>query len=274
MGGKTFSTLIEDFAMRFALLLAALLPLMMTAALAAAENSEKKSESAPLYELRIYRAAPGKMAALHARFRDHACRLLEKHGIKSIGYWEPLEETDHRLIYLLEFPSRTAREASWKAFAADPEWQTAKSASEQDGKLVAEAESYLMEATDYSPQLKVESRGNRIFNLRTYITPPGRLAALHDRFRKHTCELFAKHGMTNLVYFQLLADQPQADVKLVYLLAHDSAAAVDKSFADFRADPKWIAVRTASEEQADGSLTADGGVETLLLKPADYSPLK
>jgi len=34
-----------------------------------------------LFEMRTYTAAPGKLEALHARFQQHACRLLERHGM-------------------------------------------------------------------------------------------------------------------------------------------------------------------------------------------------
>jgi hypothetical protein len=44
------------------------------------------------FELRIYTAAPGKMEALHKRFRDHAVPMFEKHGIKSVGYWTAVDE--------------------------------------------------------------------------------------------------------------------------------------------------------------------------------------
>ena len=43
------------------------------------------------------------------------------------------------------------------------------------------------------------------------------------------------------------------------------------SFAAFREDPDWIAARKASEARAGGSLTADGGVKSLFLRPTDYS---
>ena len=49
------------------------------------------------------------------------------------------------------FPSREAREASWKAFQADPEWVKAKTASEVNGKLVEKVESVFLKPTDYSP---------------------------------------------------------------------------------------------------------------------------
>jgi hypothetical protein len=81
--------------------------------------------------------------------------------------------------------------------------------------------------------------------------------------------------MTNLFYWQLLPDQPGAGGTLIYLLAHDSVDAAKASFTAFRADPAWIAARTASEEKAGGSLTAaQSGVISLYLQAADYSPTR
>jgi hypothetical protein len=106
-----------------------------------------------VFELRTYYAAPGKMEALHARFRDHTCKLFEKHGMTIIGFWSPTDpkQAEQKLIYVLAFPSRAAAAKSWKAFGADPEWQRVKTASEKDGKLVERVESVYMNPTDYSP---------------------------------------------------------------------------------------------------------------------------
>jgi hypothetical protein len=54
------------------LLGAAALGLAVTARAA----KEEKKVDARVFELRTYHAAPGKMEALHARFRDHTCKLV------------------------------------------------------------------------------------------------------------------------------------------------------------------------------------------------------
>src|SRR5437763_10709436 len=97
-----------------------------------AADAGKKSR---VFELRTYHAAPGKMAALHARFRDHTCKLFEKHGMTLIGFWSPIDKTEAEevLVYLLAFPSKEAADKAWKEFQADPDWQKAKAESEKDG---------------------------------------------------------------------------------------------------------------------------------------------
>jgi hypothetical protein len=68
------------------------------------------------------------MDALTARFGDHTDALFRRHGMKSIGYWQPEDAPDSQelFIYLLEHPSREAAEKSWAAFQADPEWRKVK----------------------------------------------------------------------------------------------------------------------------------------------------
>lgn len=61
---------------------------------------------------------------------------------------------------------------------------------------------------------------------------------------------------------------------MIYLLAHRSKEAAEKSFAAFRADPAWIEARKKSEEAAGGSLTVAGGVKSEFLAPTDFSAMK
>jgi hypothetical protein len=106
-----------------------------------------------VYELRVYHANPGKMEALHARFRDHTCKLFQTHGIELIGFWTPTEseEAANTLYYIIAFPNAEAQKKSWKAFLDDPDWKQVKADSEKDGVLVKKVDSKFLKATDYSP---------------------------------------------------------------------------------------------------------------------------
>ena len=251
----------------FSLLTALMLTATFTA-LAAGKDTH-------VFEMRTYYAAPGKLDDLHARFRDHTVALFEKHGITNIGYWVPIDNTDNKLIYVLAYPSREARETMWKEFAADEDWKKARAASEANGKLVSKVEAVFLSGTDFSPAIQPsKGTGERVFELRTYTTTPNNLPVLHARFRDHTIALFAKHGMTNLFYWQLMPDQPGAENTLVYLLAHASVDAAKASFEAFGADPEWIKVRKATEDKAGGSLTIPDGVKSVFMKATDYSPTR
>jgi hypothetical protein len=252
-----------------------ILPIALVTVLTALGAGSVRAADTRCYEMRIYYAAPGKLDALNSRFRDHTCKLFEKHGMVNIGYWLPMTNTENKLVYLLAYPDREARERSWKAFGADPDWQAAHKASERDGKLVLKADSIFLAATDFSPAIKPSATAEpRVFELRTYTASPGKLDNLLARFRDHTLQLFAKHGITSFGYWTPTDKKYGAGEKLIYLLAHKSPEAAAAAFKAFRADPDWIAAKKASEDKAGGSLTVPEGVKSEFLVPTDYSPSK
>jgi len=115
-------------------------------------SSASLAKDSRCFELRTYYAAPGKIEALHARFRDHTNKLFLKHGMELVGYWVPSDkEQGDKLIYILAHKSREAAKKSWQDFQNDPEWKKVKAESEANGKLVEKVDSVFMTATDYSP---------------------------------------------------------------------------------------------------------------------------
>jgi len=137
-----------------------ILPLIVSAiTLTAAESattpaSPSVAKDSRCFELRTYYAAPGKLEALNARFRDHTCALFKKHGMEIVGFWIPAEQkdgADTKLVYMLAHKSREAAKKSFADFGNDPEWKKARAESEANGKLVEKVESVFMSATDYSP---------------------------------------------------------------------------------------------------------------------------
>jgi hypothetical protein len=106
-----------------------------------------------VFEIRTYTAEPGKLEALHSRFRDHTLQIFKNHGMNNVAYFAPSDEplSKNTLIYVLSFPSRDAAKKSWDAFRSDPEWQKVQKESEANGKLVTKVDSVFAEATDYSP---------------------------------------------------------------------------------------------------------------------------
>ena len=113
-----------------------------------------QSTGGRFFEMRTYHAAPGKLDALHARFREHTLSLFDKHGIESVAYWvhAPAEgKPADTLTFVLAYKDRAAREAAWKAFAEDPAWVKAKTESEANGPLVQKVDQVFMTPAEYSP---------------------------------------------------------------------------------------------------------------------------
>lgn len=224
----------------------------------------------PVYELRTYVCLPGRLDALHARFRDHTLGFFTKHGMKNVAYWTPADgpEAETTLIYLLEHRSREAARASWDKFRQDAEWKAVAQASEADGKILASPpKSQYFEPCDYSPAIRPPSAG-KVYEMRVYTAAEGKAGALHARFRDHTDRLFTRHGLKSYAYLTPL--QPDADSPtLVYWLESESRDASQASFAKFVADPDWQSAKQESE--VDGKLVGRP-VESRFLKLTDYSP--
>ncbi|MEZ6109303.1 MAG: NIPSNAP family protein, partial [Pirellulaceae bacterium] len=83
-----------------------------------AVGSVSAADEPRFFEQRIYTAHEGKLDDLNKRFREHTCALFEKHGMELIGFWVPTEgeKSENTLIYILAYPSKEARDASWQGF--------------------------------------------------------------------------------------------------------------------------------------------------------------
>jgi hypothetical protein len=108
-------------------------------------------------------------------------------------------------------------------------------------------------------------KDDRVYELRVYYSPEGKLDALSARFRDHTTKLFEKHGMTNVGYWTPIENP---DRKLIYVLAYPSREAAKKSWTAFLADPDWQKAHRESER--DGRLVSK--IESTFLTATDYSP--
>ena len=117
--------------------------------------------------------------------------------------------------------------------------------------------------------LAAQGSGQKVFELRTYYTLPGKLPDLQTRFRDHTTKLFEKHGMTNLGYW-VPQDEPAHGNTLIYVVAHANREQAQKNWAAFGADPEWIKVRTASE--ANGKIVEK--IDRVYMDATDYSNIK
>src|SRR6478735_3491497 len=109
--------------------------------------------AAKVFEIRTYHTFPGRLDALHKRFREHTMKIFEKHGMSNVAYWtfEDSPAKESTLIYVISHSSREQAKKNWDEFRNDPEWKAVAAASEADGKIVEKVESVFVDATDYSP---------------------------------------------------------------------------------------------------------------------------
>ena len=113
------------------------------------------------------------------------------------------------------------------------------------------------------------AQSGKVYELRTYTAPEGKLGDLHARFRNHTMRIFDQHGMKSVAYFAP-QDAPLSQNTLIYVLEHPSREAAKKAWADFQADPEWVKV--AADSQVNGRIVSK--VVSVFGDPTDYSPMK
>jgi hypothetical protein len=108
---------------------------------------------ARVFEIRTYHTFPGRLDALHKRFREHTMGIFQRHGMTNVAYWTPQDspDKDNTLIYVISHASREQAKKNWDDFRNDPEWQKVSADSEKDGKIVEKVDSVFVDATDYSP---------------------------------------------------------------------------------------------------------------------------
>lgn len=107
---------------------------------------------AGIHQLRVYEIFEHNKDAFHARFRDHAARIMRRHGFEIVGMWEAAGEGRTEFVYLLRWPDEAAMDRHWARFMADPEWADIKEkTAARHGKLVGAIESKVLRPAGNPP---------------------------------------------------------------------------------------------------------------------------
>jgi len=90
-----------------------------------------------------------------------------------------------------------------------------------------------------------------VYELRVYHLNPGMQPKILERFRTKETAIFARCGMHPVAYWTALdgpaIEQPGGHT-LIYIVRHKSRTAADESWAKFRVDPEWVALKAESEK--------------------------
>ena len=104
-----------------------------------------------IHQLRIYEIFETNKDAFHTRFRDHAARIIKRHGLDIVAMWESKTEIRTEFVYLLRWPDERTKTEGWASFMADEEWNDIKRTTRDRGSLVGQIEDRVLVMTDYSP---------------------------------------------------------------------------------------------------------------------------
>ena len=124
----------------------------LTAAALSTIPTSATERTTMIEQLRIYEIFEGNKEAFHARFRDHAARIMKTYGFDIAAMWEAKGKDRTEFIYVLRWPDEATMRASWARFMQDAEWSAIKDrTSAEHGRLVGGIEERVMQRTSYSP---------------------------------------------------------------------------------------------------------------------------
>ncbi|CAN7276442.1 NIPSNAP family protein [Bosea sp. LjRoot237] len=130
----------------------ALLVAALAAAAAFAIPASATERATMIEQLRIYEIFESNKDAFHARFRDHAARIMKTHGFDIAAMWEAKSKDRTEFVYVLRWPDEATMRESWARFMQDAEWSKIKDrTSAEHGRLVGAIEERVMQRTSYSP---------------------------------------------------------------------------------------------------------------------------
>ena len=112
-------------------------------------------------ELRRYRAADGKAAALHTRFANHSVALFAEHGLTNVAYFSieqpPGQQHVEEVLFLLAHPTIAAAGPAYDRLHADPRdiaFKEQEKLLHPNGVIaLGGVSSEFLRPTDYSAQL-------------------------------------------------------------------------------------------------------------------------
>ena len=107
------------------------------------------AQAQPVQQLRIYEIFDSNKQAFHERFRDHAQRIMARHGFRIVSMWETRRGDRTEFAYLLDWKDEATKKAAWAAFMADPEWAEIKRVTgARHGKMVGEIQDRTLRLTE------------------------------------------------------------------------------------------------------------------------------
>src|SRR2546427_10060945 len=86
-----------------------------------------------------------------------------------------------------------------------------------------------------------------IYEYRAYYVMPGRMPDLQKRFAEITLNLFKKHGIRLVGFWETVVGESN---ELVYICAYDDLAHRQRAWPAFMADPAWQAARQGTAAHA------------------------
>lgn len=245
---------------------------------ASGTSADGPSPAAPQHlELRRYRLRFGVM---ETRFGEYVKGILlpalGRAGLETVGVFHVTVGPDMPAVYmLLPHPSAESAATLGGRLTSDPEYRSAAAsyrALPAGDPPYIRRESTLMHAFSAMPVLELPKAAapSRIFELRTYEShnESAGLKKIEMFEQAGEIAIFRRTGLTPVFFGRNLVAPTLPS--LTYMLTFADAAAREKAWAAFGADPEWKKLR-ATPGYTNAEIVSN--IHSLLLRPTDYSQI-
>jgi hypothetical protein len=228
------------------------------------------SGATPLYELRKYRVAPGRLADFEHRMCEVLPPLFRRAGFQPpVAQWTCEAGADMPLfVWLARWERFEQRELAYAQLYADPEWPVRRRQTNGPGEMLLGYDFALLKrgieaATAIPLDLLHGSTERALHELRIYAIYPGRTEQAMQSLRTVHLPALAAAGATDLGIFNVLIGSNLPSI--VQFLAWKDYSARTAGLRHFSENPR---VRTLLAEERSAVMTQIlGRYESWLMKP-------
>ena len=234
----------------------------------AQQNSTLKKDK-QVYEWVIY-SLKGSPTALDNYYKEALIPFYNRNGVKVGAFGLYGQDTPGKQYYLIVYPNMEVCYQLKKTMWQDEKFVAASKKYFDEtavNPVYTNIETFLCEAFDVMPQMRMPSKEDKLFEFRIY-SSPNEEANLRkiEMFNNGEVGIFDEAGIKSVCYGEVLSGSRMPS--LIYLTCNTDMTARDAAWDKFSKNPKWIAMR-ADKRYAN---TATNNARTFLV-PLAYSQL-
>ncbi|SHK11240.1 NIPSNAP protein [Roseomonas rosea] len=221
----------------------------------------------PIWELRLYRVAPGRVADMEARVQKDLRTVFPRNGVHPVGGWTATSGSAMpAYVYLTPWRNMIERSRCWAGFYGDPAWAEVRTRTNGPSELVEGYEIlFLRAARDWTP---VSSEDGRLHEMIIQETATGRGAAVRAALLDAELPAFERAGATVLGSFDMLSGRLLPAV--VTFLSWESFAARQEGVRRLAADTALQASRAAEIRDVGRCLLGRHDSQLMQWVPVDW----
>ncbi|MBA4222535.1 MAG: hypothetical protein C0458_17535 [Methylobacterium sp.] len=220
-----------------------------------------------LYELRIYKIAPGRLPDMERRFREDISALFPRHSIRIVGSWAALAgPAIPAFVYLMRWSDLAERSAAFARFGGDPDWLEARARTNGPSELVESYEIQFLRALE-SPGIcePMAFKQDGLFELSLWAAANGQAAAMREALLHNEMPARTKAGASLVAAFEAVTGPRLPG--LLSLVSWPDAATWQRSQSGIDAA---LAERVEADLGRKGRYVL-GHADRFLLRPVDVN---